>query len=85
MKHVLVVALVVVVLVTGIPLVMAMPAGDCADCGIGMMMASTCVFAVLTAAVGLALVLLAMQLRMRAIALASLLATSGLDRPPRLA
>lgn len=84
MKRVLVVALVVVVLFTGIPVVMGMPTADCVDCDLAMMAASSCIFGVLAAAVGVALVLLALQLRTRTPVFASLLSTSGLDRPPRL-
>lgn len=85
MKRLLVVVLVAVVLFTGIPVVMGMPMADCADCDLGMMVASSCVFAVLATVVGIALVLVALQLRLRAPVVASLLAPSGLDRPPRLA
>ncbi len=85
MKRVLVVALVAVVLLTGIPVVMAMPTADCVDCDLAMMVANSCIFGVLAAAVGVALVLLALQLRTRTPVFASLLVTSGLDRPPRLA
>lgn len=82
MKRLLVVALVAVVLFTGIPVVMGMPAA-CVDCDLGVTLVTSCVFGVLTAAVGAALVLLSLQLSTRARLLASLLATSGLDRPPR--
>ena len=85
MERLLVVVLVAVVLFTGIPVVMAMPAADCVDCELGMLVVSSCVFGVLAAAGGIALVLLALQLRARAPVFASLLATSGLERPPRLA
>jgi hypothetical protein len=84
-KRVLVVALVVVVLVTGIPVVMAMPTANCVDCDLAVMVASSCILGVLAAAVGVALVLVALRLRTRTPVLVSLLATSGLDRPPRLA
>lgn len=84
-KRVLVVALVVVVLFTGIPVVMAMPTANCVDCDLAMMVASSCILGVLAAAVGVALVLVALQLRTRSPVFASLLATSRLDRPPRLA
>lgn len=79
----LVFALVAVVVLTGIPVVLGMPAADCADCGLGMLVASSCVAGVLTALAGAALALLALQLRTRAAVPAVRLATSGLYRPPR--
>lgn len=84
-KRVLVVALIAVVLFTGIPLVVAMPMTDCGDCGVGLLVAGMCVFAVLAGAAAAALLLLALELRNRAAVSASLIATSGLYRPPRLA
>lgn len=83
-KHALVFALVVVVLFTGVPIVMGMPAMDCAECDFAVVLIGTCLPAVLTA-VGFALLLLAVRFREPTVILASLLAASGLDRPPRLA
>lgn len=85
MKRVAVVALVVVVLLTGIPVVMGMPLMECADCDLGTIAASSCILAVLTAMVALALSLLAVRLPLRSRNFAMLLASSGLYRPPRLA
>ena len=84
-KRLLVVALVVVVLLTGSPLAMGMPGTDCVHCGLGLLVAGVCVFAVLTGMVAVALTLLGVQLRIRPAICSGLLATSGLDRPPRLA
>lgn len=83
MKRVLLVALVVVVLFTGIPVVMGMPMMACADCDLGIM-AGICIVAVLTGLVALTLTLLAARLAMRRPLFAGLLTSSGLYRPPRL-
>lgn len=85
MKRVVVVALVVVVLLTGIPVVMGMPLMECADCDVGTIAASGCILAVLTAIAALALSLLGVRLPLRSPGFARLLASSGLYRPPRLA
>ena len=84
-KRVLVVALVVVVLFTGIPVVMGMSGADCADCDLGILLVGACVSAVLAAAVGVAVARRAVRLRVRRDVLAGLLAISRLYRPPRLA
>jgi len=84
-KRVLVVALVVVVLLTGIPVVMGMPMVACSDCDVATMAATSCMLAVLMGLVALALSLLAVRLAVRPPILAGLLVSSGLDRPPRLA
>jgi len=83
-KRVLVVALVVVVLFTGIPVVVGMPVMDCANCDLGVVVASACLFAVL-ATVAVVLALLALPLRRRIDLFTDLLAASRLERPPRLA
>lgn len=84
MKRVLVVALVVVVLFTGIPMVMGMSGAECADCDLGILLAGACAFAGLAAAVGVALARRAVRLRVRPDVFAGLISTSGLYRPPRL-
>lgn len=84
-KRVLVVTLVVVVLLTGIPVVMGMPMVTCSDCDLATMMANSCILAVLAGLVALALNLLAVRLAVRPPTLAGLVVSSGLDRPPRLA
>ena len=84
MKHLLVVGLVVVVFFTGVPVVMGMSGVECADCELGILLAGACMSAVLAGMVGVALALLAVQLRLHPPAFAGLLATSGLDRPARL-
>ncbi len=81
MKCVLVVALVVVVLFTGIPVVMGMSGAECADCDLGILLAGACASAVLAATVGVALARRAVRLRVRPDLVAGLLATSGLYRP----
>ena len=85
MKRVLFVALAVVVLLTGIPLVMGMPAMGCEDCDFGMIVVSSCVAAILAATAAVALALFAVMLRGRPLVLAGRLLTFRLDRPPRLA
>ena len=85
MKRAVVVALVVVVLLTGIPVVMGMPLMGCADCDLGTIAATVCILAVVTAMVALALSLLAVRLPVRSPNFVALLASSGLYRPPRLA
>lgn len=84
-KRVLFVVLALVVLLTGIPLVMGMPAMDCADCDFGMILVSSCVVAVLAATAAVALALFAVMLRSRPLVLPGRLLTFRLDRPPRLA
>ncbi len=85
MKRVLFVVLAVVVLLTGIPLVMGMPAMDCAGCNFGMIVMSSCLVAVLAATAAVALSLFAVMLRGRTLVLAGRLVAFRLDRPPRLA
>ncbi|HWC11054.1 MAG TPA: hypothetical protein VG455_07520 [Acidimicrobiales bacterium] len=85
MKRALVVALVVAVLFTGVPVLMVISGTSCADCGLAMMVASACVLAVLAALVAFVFAPFGVPLRSRAAVLPSLLAASGLDRPPRLA
>lgn len=82
-KAVFVVALVVVVLFTGIPVLMGMSGAECADCDLGTLLAGACISAVLAVTVGVAMARRALPLRVRPDLLASLLATSGLYRPPR--
>ena len=84
-KCVLVVALVVLVLFIGIPVLMGMPGMECSDCDFGIPLAGACVSAVLAAAVGVALAGCTRRLRVRPDLFAALLVTSGLYRPPRLA
>lgn len=82
MKKAVAILLVVIVVVTGVPLVMAGPA-MCADCDTAAM-ASACTFGVLLAA-GLALALLMARLRRDRVAVETLLFAFALERPPRLA
>ena len=85
MKRPLVIALVLTVVLTGVPVVMVMATASCADCDLAMMAASSCLLAVLAALVAVGVALFGMPLRVHSPLRASLLATSGLDRPPRLA
>jgi hypothetical protein len=85
MKRALVIALVLTVLLTGVPVLMVMSAATCADCDHALMAASACLLAVLAALVAVGIALFGVPLRMRPALRASLLTASGLDRPPRLA
>lgn len=85
MKRALVMTLVLVVLFTGVPMLMVMSTTSCVDCDLALMFGSSCVLAVLAALVAVALALLGVPLRSRPALRASLLAASGLERPPRLA
>lgn len=82
MKKAVAILLVVIVLVTGVPLVMGGPV-LCVDCDTAAM-ASMCTLGVLLAA-GLALVLLMARLRRDRAAVVPLLFAFALERPPRLA
>ena len=87
MKKALVVLLVLLVVMTGLPIPMAMGMGGmaaCQDCGPAVLVGA-CTFAVLAAAVGLAVVLLATRLRNRRESIPLLLHSFLLERPPRLA
>lgn len=85
MKRALVIALVLTVLLTGIPMLMVMSAPSCADCDLAPMAATSCLLAVLAALVAVRVALFGVALRLRPALRASLLAASGLDRPPRVA
>lgn len=85
MTRALVVALVLTVLFTGMPLLMVTPMMSCADCDLASMVGASCILAVLAALVAVAAVLLGVPLRSRPSLRNSLLAASGLERPPRLA
>ncbi|MBW3575876.1 MAG: hypothetical protein KY450_13735 [Actinobacteria bacterium] len=85
MKQLLVILLVLVILLTGIPLVMGMPVGDCADCDLGVLAAGVCVSAVLAAAVALMAGQVSAELRPRRLRFLTRLVAGGLERPPRLA
>ena len=87
MKKTLVVLLVLLVVVTGLPVPMAMGMGGmaaCQDCGPAILVGA-CTLAVLAAGVALALVLLATRLRSRRQVIPLLLHSFLLERPPRLA
>jgi hypothetical protein len=80
-KKAVAILLVLVVLLTGVPLVMAGPV-MCIDCDTATAV-STCLFAVLTVSLLLAALVAARARHSFAMAL-SLLHASGLERPPRL-
>ncbi len=83
MKKALLIALVVLVIVTGVPLVMGMPGMSCPDCGRAALMSSPC--AVLLMAFGLFLALASERLRSRREQCLALLHAFAIERPPRLA
>ncbi len=77
------VLLVLVVVVTGLPIVMGMSAMvTCADCGPAVLAA--CAVAILAGGVAVVLALLALRLRSRPQAMRLLLHSFLLERPPRL-
>jgi hypothetical protein len=84
MRRVLFVALVVIVLVTGLPVLMGMGGmATCADCGQGLLLPMTCV-AVLAGAVVLLPALLRSRLRRRDRSLRLALFAAVFERPPQL-
>lgn len=88
MKSLLIVLLVVLVVLTGLPIPMAMGMGmsgmaACQDCGPAVLVAA-CTLAVLAAAAALALVLLSTRVRTPPHSIPLLLHSFVLERPPRL-
>lgn len=78
------VLLVLVVVVTGLPIVMGMSAmAPCADCGPAVVAA--CTVAILAAGVAIVLALVALRLGSRRQPMRLLLRSFLLERPPRLA
>ena len=87
MKKALVVLLVLLVVLTGLPIPMAMGMGGmaaCQDCGPAVLVGA-CTLAVLAAGVALFLALLATWLRTQRESMRLLLHSFLLERPPRLA
>ncbi len=84
MKKVLLVALVMVVVLTGIPVVVGMPMASCADCDQGIMTSALCL-AVLASVAALFLAAATLRLRIASPQLQGRLAPFALERPPRLA
>lgn len=82
-KKALLIAVVVVVIVTGVPLVVSMAGMSCPDCGPATLAATPC--AVLLAAVGLFLAFAAEVLVSRRGRSLGLLHAVVVERPPRLA
>ncbi len=85
MKKTLFIVLVVVVLVTGIPVLVGMSGmATCPDCGPAISVGSMCAMATLAIGVG-ALALLTQPMRRRRSVLRLCLHSFLLERPPRLA
>ena len=84
MKRALFIALVIVVVVTGLPVLVGMAGmAECADCGPGVLLPMTCLVALAgVAAVLPALLRSRFRLRDRRLRLA--LFTSAFERPPQL-
>ena len=86
MKKALVLLLVVVVVLTGLPVVMGMAGmAWCAECGPAVLAGSACAAAILAAGVTFLVALLALRLRRQDAAFRALLHSYILERPPRLA
>ena len=85
MKKALIVLLVLVVLVTGVPILMTMSGmASCHDCSLGLL-ASSCVLAIITAGIALVTAGFTQRVRGRLIGVRVLLHSFLLERPPRLA
>lgn len=85
MKRLLIVALVVVVVFTGIPVVIGMPMVACADCDLGVVATTMCVLAILAAVAALMALQLKSLLSPRRYGFVDLVVAGRLERPPRLA
>ncbi len=86
-KKALLVALVVLLVLIGLPLLMPAMEGaaTCADCGPVVMAGPTCVLAAVLAGCALAIALLSQLIRARRDELLDLLRAALFDRPPQLA
>ena len=86
MKKALLVLFVVVVVLTGLPILMGMAGmASCPDCGPAVLAGATCAMAIVAAGVTLLLALFTQRLRSRAAVVRLQLHTFLLERPPRLA
>lgn len=83
MRKALIIALVVVMLVTGIPIMVGGMAGACHDCGVAMMTMSGCAVGILIV-FSLFVAMVVAFIRPRSFIGELQLVYSGLDRPPRL-
>ena len=83
LKRVLFIALVIVVLVTGLPVLMSMGTSGCADCGPGVLLPMPCLGA-LAGAAAVFCALLWSRLRRRDRSLRLALFASLFERPPQL-
>ena len=85
-KKALVVALVVLLVLIGIPILMpGMSGAMCADCGPAIAVGEACSLLAVFAGLALALTVLAVRLRTRRDLLGDLLRSLELERPPQLA
>lgn len=85
MKKVLLVALVVLLVVIGLPVLMpGMGGAYCDDCGPAVATGSLCTFAVL-AGLAYAAAVMAQRVRLRQAITTGLLRAAAFDRPPQLA
>lgn len=85
MKKALVISLVVIVMVTGLPVLMAMSGmAQCHDCG-DALVSTACVLAVLAVGVAMLLLLAGVRLRLGDDSSRMRLHAFILERPPRLA
>ena len=84
MKKVLLVALVVLLVVIGLPVLMPGMAAHCDDCGPATAAGPLCAFVVL-AALAYVAGLMEQRVRLRRLAMTGLLRAGVFDRPPQLA
>ncbi len=85
MKKVLLLALVVLLVVIGLPVLMpGMSAAHCDDCGPATAAGALCTLVVLAGLAYLA-VLMEQRVRLRRVTMTGLLRAAGFDRPPQLA
>lgn len=85
MRRGIVIVLVVIVLLTGLPVLVSMAGMDaCPECGLGILLAVSCLVALAATAVVMAVPTLAGHLRMVDLRLRPSLFTRLLERPPQL-
>lgn len=85
-KRALIAALVVLLVVIGLPVLMpGMGSATCADCGPAVMAGPSCILAAVLTGFALAIALVSRRLRIRRDVLFDLLRAMAFDRPPQLA
>lgn len=85
MKKALLILLVVVIVLTGIPILMGAPGmAMCSECGPAVAAGAGCMLAFIAAALAFAIALLAQRARSRGQLLQPVLLSFLLERPPRL-